>query len=214
MTSTASPHDERTREGSPARATMTAIVHRRYGRPGPGVVELREVAVPVPDDDQVLVRVRASSVNPVEWYGVTGPYFARVGAGWRAPKDPRVGADLAGVVEAVGQDVEGLAPGDEVFGSGVGAWAEYAVASGTRLAPKPANVSFEEAACVPIAGLTALQALRDHGFTDRQIVDIALAAAVRNYFSRALQALAVPVEEVPGLSPRLAAALLSPVSEA
>ena len=163
MTSTASPHDERTREGSPARATMTAIVHRRYGRPGPGVVELREVAVPVPDDDQVLVRVRASSVNPVEWYGVTGPYFARVGAGWRAPKDPRVGADLAGVVEAVGQDVEGLAPGDEVFGSGVGAWAEYAVASGTRLAPKPANVSFEEAACVPIAGLTALQALRDHG---------------------------------------------------
>lgn len=142
---------------------MQAIVHARYGRPEPGVVDLREVAVPVPEDDQVLVRVRASSVNPVEWYGVTGPYFARVGAGWRTPKDPRVGADLAGVVEVVGRDVEGLAPGDEVFGSGVGAWAEYAVAHATRLAPKPANVSFEEAAIVPIAGLTALQALRDHG---------------------------------------------------
>ncbi len=142
---------------------MTAIVHERYGRPQPGVVELRQVAVPVPEDDQVLVRVRASSVNPVEWYDVTGPYFARVGAGWQTPKDPRVGADLAGIVEAVGRDVEGLAPGDEVFGSGVGAWAEYAVAHATRLAPKPANVSFEEAATVPIAGLTALQALRDHG---------------------------------------------------
>jgi NADPH:quinone reductase-like Zn-dependent oxidoreductase len=145
------------------RTTMRAIVHARYGRPEPGVLDLREVAVPVPEDDQVLVRVRASSVNPVEWYGVTGPYFARVGAGWRTPKDPRVGADLAGVVEVVGRDVAGLAPGDEVFGSGVGAWAEYAVAHATRLAPKPANVSFEEAAIVPIAGLTALQALRDHG---------------------------------------------------
>jgi NADPH:quinone reductase-like Zn-dependent oxidoreductase len=79
------------------------------------------------------------------------------------PKDPRVGADLAGVVEAVGRNVERLAPGDEVFGAGDGAWAEYAVASATRLAPKPASVSFEEAAGVPIAGLTALQALRDHG---------------------------------------------------
>jgi NADPH:quinone reductase-like Zn-dependent oxidoreductase len=143
--------------------TMTAVVHRRYGRPRPGVLDLGEVAVPAPEDDQVLVRVRASSVNPVEWYGVTGPYFARVGAGWRMPKDPRVGADLAGVVEAVGRNVEGLAPGDEVFGAGDGAWAEYAVASATRLAPKPPSVSFEEAAGVPIAGLTALQALRDHG---------------------------------------------------
>ena len=155
--------DETVTDSDRGRTTMRAIVHARYGRPVPGVLDLREVAVPVPEDDQVLVRVRASSVNPVEWYGVTGPYFARVGAGWRTPKDPRVGADLAGVVEAVGRDVEGLAPGDEVFGSGVGAWAEYAVAHATRLAPKPANVSFEEAAIVPIAGLTALQALRDHG---------------------------------------------------
>jgi NADPH:quinone reductase-like Zn-dependent oxidoreductase len=109
------------------------------------------------------VRVRASSVNPVEWYGVTGPYFARVGNGFRRPKDPSVGADLAGIVEAVGKDVEDFRPGDEVFGTGIGAWAEYAAAREARLVLKPAGVSFEEAAAVPIAALTALQALRDHG---------------------------------------------------
>jgi NADPH:quinone reductase-like Zn-dependent oxidoreductase len=140
---------------------MKAIVHKRYGRPTLGVLDLDEVDIPVPEDDQVLVRVHASSANPVEWYGVTGPYFGRVGAGFRKPNDPRVGADLAGVVEAVGRDVEDFAPGDEIFGSGSGAWAEYAVARATRVALKPANVSFEEAASVPIAGLTALQALRD-----------------------------------------------------
>jgi NADPH:quinone reductase-like Zn-dependent oxidoreductase len=142
---------------------LKAFVHKQYGRPEPGVLDLGEVDVPVPEDDQVLVRVHASSVNPVEWYGVTGPYFARVGAGLRKPKDPRVGADLAGVVEAVGREVQDLRPGDEVFGTGSGAWAEYAVARATRVALKPANVSFEESAAVPVAGLTALQALRDHG---------------------------------------------------
>jgi NADPH:quinone reductase-like Zn-dependent oxidoreductase len=141
--------------------TMKAIVHERYGRPD--LLRLREVEKPTIGDDQVLVRVRASSVNPVEWYGVTGPYFARVGNGFRRPKDPAVGADLAGIVEAVGKDVEGLQIGDEVFGAGAGSWAEYAVAREARLARKPADVSFEEAAAVPIAGLTALQALRDHG---------------------------------------------------
>lgn len=140
---------------------MKAIVHERYGRPG--VLELREVDKPVIEDDQVLVRVHASSVNPVEWYGVTGPYFARIGSGFRRPKDESVGADLAGRVEAVGKDVTHLQPGDEVFGASGGSWAEYAAARGNRLAPKPANVSFEEAAAVPVAGLTALQALRDHG---------------------------------------------------
>lgn len=162
MTATAI-EEETTTEVDRGRTTMQAIVHGRYGRPGPGVIDLRQVEVPVPGDDEVLVRVRASSVNPVEWYGVTGPYFARVGAGFRTPKDWRVGADLAGVVEAVGSAAEGVAPGDEVFGSGSGAWAEYVVARASRLAPRPQNVSFEEAASVPIAGLTALQALRDHG---------------------------------------------------
>jgi len=144
------------------RATrMKAIVHERYGRPD--VLELRDVDVPVIEDDQVLVRVHASSVNPVEWYGVTGPYFARIGTGLRRPKVTSVGADLAGRVEAVGKDVKDFRPGDEVFGTGSGAWAEYAAARQARLVLKPAGVSFEEAAAVPIAALTALQALRDHG---------------------------------------------------
>jgi NADPH:quinone reductase-like Zn-dependent oxidoreductase len=140
---------------------MKAIVHERYGRPD--VLELREVDTPVLDADQVLVRVHASSVNPVEWYGVTGMLFARMGSGLRRPKITSVGGDLAGTVEAVGSDVTDLRPGDEVFGTGIGAWAEYAAAREARLVPKPANVSFEQAAAVPVAALTALQALRDHG---------------------------------------------------
>jgi NADPH:quinone reductase-like Zn-dependent oxidoreductase len=140
---------------------MKAIVHERYGRPN--VLELREVAKPVPEDDQVLVRVLASSVNPVEWYGVTGPYFARIGSGLRQPKDPTVGADLAGRVEAVGRDVKDFEPGDEVFGVSGASWAEYACAGAHRLAPKPVNLSFEEAAAVPVAAMTALQGLRDKG---------------------------------------------------
>jgi NADPH:quinone reductase-like Zn-dependent oxidoreductase len=141
--------------------TMKAIVHERYGRPD--VLELRDVAVPVPADDQVLVRVHASSVNPVEWYGVTGPVFARVGSGLRTPSFTGVGADFAVTIESVGKDVEGLAPGDEVYGVAAGSWAEYACARGERLGPKPASLSFEEAAAVPIAAVTALQALRDKG---------------------------------------------------
>ena len=141
--------------------SMKAIVHERYGRPD--VLELREVERPVVEDHQVLVRVRASSVNPVEWYGVTGPYFARIGNGLRKPNDPTVGADLAGRVEAVGRDVTQFQPGDEVYGTSGGSWAEYAPAREERLAPKPATLSFEEAAAVPIAALTALQALRDKG---------------------------------------------------
>jgi NADPH:quinone reductase-like Zn-dependent oxidoreductase len=140
---------------------MKAIVHERYGRPG--VLELREVDKPAIEDDRVLVRVHASSVNPVEWYGVTGPYFTRVGTGLRRPKDTSVGGDLAGRVEAVGRDVKSFQPGDEVYGTSGGSWAEYASAREARLAPKPANLSFEEAAAVPVAALTALQALRDKG---------------------------------------------------
>jgi NADPH:quinone reductase-like Zn-dependent oxidoreductase len=138
---------------------MNAIVHERYGRPG--VLELREVHKLVPEDHQVLVRVHAASVNPVEWYGVTGPYFARIGNGLRRPESSAVGADLAGRVEAVGRDVKEFQPGDEVFGTSAGSWAEYACAREDRLAPKPANVSFEQAAAVPVAAITALQGLRD-----------------------------------------------------
>ena len=138
---------------------MRAIVHERYG---PAGVELREVDLPALEDHQVLVRVFASSVNPTEWYRVQGPFFARLGSGLRAPKSPSVGADLAGRVEAVGKDVQEFQPGDEVFGTALGAWAEYARSREPRLVRKPANVSFEEAAAAPIAALTALQALRDH----------------------------------------------------
>jgi NADPH:quinone reductase-like Zn-dependent oxidoreductase len=140
---------------------MRAILHQRYGRPD--VLELRDVDKPTIGDEQVLVRVHASSVNPVEWYGVSGPYFARIGNGMRRPKDQTVGADLAGTVEAVGRDVTQLQPGDEVFGVSGASWAEYTIAREDRLAKKPSNLSFEEAAAVPVAAVTALQALRDKG---------------------------------------------------
>ena len=140
--------------------TMKAILAERYGRPD--VLELRDVEKPAIEDDQVLVRVHASSVNPVEWYGVTGPLFAR-GGGFRRPASPAVGADLAGRVEAVGGAVTALAPGDEVFGTGSGAWAELAAARESRLAPEPAGVSFQDAAAIPIERITALQSLRTTG---------------------------------------------------
>jgi NADPH:quinone reductase-like Zn-dependent oxidoreductase len=140
---------------------VKAIVHHRYGRPG--VLELRDVDVPLVEGDQVLVRVRASSVNPVDWYGVTGFFPARIGNGLRTPKHGGAGSDLAGVVEAVGSDVAELRPGDEVYGTSDGAWAEYAVSPEGRLASKPSNLSFEEAAAVPVAAITSLQALRDKG---------------------------------------------------
>jgi NADPH:quinone reductase-like Zn-dependent oxidoreductase len=140
---------------------MKAVRYERYGA---DALELRDVDTPAIEDDQVLVRVHASSVNPVEWYGVQGPVFVRaMGGGVRRPKKSTLGADLAGRVEAVGRDVEELKVGDEVFGTSGASWAECAPAREARLARKPANVSFEDAAAVPIAGLTALQAVRDHG---------------------------------------------------
>ncbi|MEJ7790861.1 MAG: NAD(P)-dependent alcohol dehydrogenase [Gaiellaceae bacterium] len=140
---------------------MRAVVYGKYGL---DALELRDVDKPVLEDHQLLIRVHASSVNPAEWYGVTGPFFARLfGGGLRNPKSAAVGADLAGRVESVGKDVKEFRPGDEVFGTAAGSWAEYAAAREVRLARKPANVSFEEAAAVPIAALTALQALRDKG---------------------------------------------------
>jgi NADPH:quinone reductase-like Zn-dependent oxidoreductase len=140
---------------------MKALVRDRYG--DPGVLRVEEVERPPLEDDRVLVRVKASSVNRAEWYGLTGrPLMARVlMGGVRRPKSRLIGTDFAGVVEAVGKDVEGCAVGDEVFGGRDGAYAEYVAAK--SFAHKPANVSFEEAGCVGIAGLTALQAVRDHG---------------------------------------------------
>lgn len=139
---------------------MKAIVHHTYGPDG---VELRDVDLPVIEDHQVLLRVHASSVNPAEWYRVHGPFFARIDSGLRRPKSLSIGGDVAGTVEAVGTDVAEFQVGDEVFGTAGGAWAEYTPAREVRLVKKPANVSFEDAAAVPVAALTALQALRDHG---------------------------------------------------
>ena len=141
---------------------MKALVRRRYG--GPGVVRVEEVDRPALTDDRVLVRVRASSLNKLDWHTLRGwprPFRLISRGGALRPKDPLLGVDFAGVVEAVGKSVDDLEPGDEVFGGRDGAFAEYVAA--TNLVRKPANVSFEEAAAVPIAGLTALQALRDHG---------------------------------------------------
>ena len=141
---------------------MKAVHQARYGPPQ--LLEVRDVPVPAIEDHQVLVRVRASSVNPAEWYRVWGPFFVRLlGGGLRGPKQAEIGGDLAGTVEAVGKDVTAFERGDEVFGTTLGAWAEYTPAREVRLVKKPANVSFEEAAAVPVAALTALQALRDHG---------------------------------------------------
>ncbi len=143
--------------------TMNAIVQDRYGRPD--VLEHREVAMPTPGPDQVLIRVKAASLNIYDWHMTTGtPYLARAVAGLRRPKHPIPGADAAGVVESVGAQVTRFKPGDEVFGDiGYGAFAEYAVALEKRLTHKPAGVSFEDAAALSLAGLTALQGLRDVG---------------------------------------------------
>jgi NADPH:quinone reductase-like Zn-dependent oxidoreductase len=140
---------------------MKAIVRDRYG--SPDVLELRDVKRPDVTDDGVLVRVRAASVNRADWYLVTGtPYIGRTKMGLLKPKSQLVGADFAGTVEAVGRDVRDYRPGDEVFGAQNGAFAEY-VCVRVGVALKPACVTFEQAAAVPLAAITALQGLRDHG---------------------------------------------------
>ena len=143
---------------------MKAIVYCDYGVAN---LKLEEIEKPVPNDDQILVRVRAASVNPYDWHFVEGtPYVIRAigGVGLRKPKDTRLGVDFAGTVEAVGKNVTQFKPGDEVFGGRGGAFAEYVCPRATRaVALKPTSVSFEDAASVNIAGITALQALRDKG---------------------------------------------------
>jgi NADPH:quinone reductase-like Zn-dependent oxidoreductase len=143
---------------------MRAAVRDRFGQPD-DVVEVRLIETPVAGDREVLVRVRAASINPADWYEVTGrPLVARPTVGLRRPRNVRLGVDFAGVVEAVGKDVTRFRPGDEVFGGRSGALAEYVVVPEDRaMVPKPATMTFEQAAAVPVAGLTALQGLRDKG---------------------------------------------------
>ena len=141
---------------------MRAITYDAYG--GPDVLGLNEIEVPSPGDDEVLIKVRAASLNPYDWHFMRGkPYFMRAQAGLRRPKVSRFGADVAGTVETAGGNVTDLRPGDEVFGQATGALAEYVVAKPKGLAAKPDGVSFEQAATLNIAGLTALQGLRDKG---------------------------------------------------
>ena len=143
---------------------MKAIVYTEYGTPD--VLQLKEVEKPVPKDNEVLVEVKAVSVNAYDWHLLTADIFPMrlIGVGLFIPKNTILGADIAGRVEAVGRNVKQFQPGDEVFGEiGHGGFAEYACAPESRLALKPANLSFEEAAAVPMAALTALQGLRDVG---------------------------------------------------
>ena len=140
---------------------MKAALYYRFGPPE--VVELRDVEKPAVPDDGVLVRVRASSVNPADWYPMMGrPYIARATFGIRKPKESRLGIDYAGTVESVGKSVTRFRPGDEVFGGRTGALAEFlCLPESGAIAVKPVNVTFEAAAATPVAGVTALQALRD-----------------------------------------------------
>ena len=142
---------------------MKAIVYRCYG--SPDVLKLEDIEKPTAADDEVLVKVHAASVNPLDWHFMRGsPYFMRLGSGLGAPNRTSLGVDFAGTVEAVGRDVTGFKPGDEVFGGASGAFAEYVTVRGDRaLVLKPANMTFDQAASVPVAGVTALQALRDKG---------------------------------------------------
>jgi NADPH:quinone reductase-like Zn-dependent oxidoreductase len=160
MMTKASPSPLPTTDGE---NTMQAIVQRRYGTAPEDVLRLERIARPEPADDEVLVRVRAAGVDRGTWHLMTGmPYLMRlVGFGLRAPKTSTPGWALSGTVAAVGAKVTELKPGDEVFGSCRGSFAEYAVTKPSRLAPKPGRLTFEQAAALPLSATTALQAVRD-----------------------------------------------------
>lgn len=142
--------------------SMKAIVYDAYGTAD--VLRLADVDKLEPHDDQVLIRIRAAATNPLDWHYMRGtPYIMRLDGGMRRPHDPRLGVDMAGEVVAVGSRVTQYKPGDAVYGTADGTFAEYALAYERWIAPKPASLTFEQAAGVPVAALTALQALRDKG---------------------------------------------------
>src|SRR5919112_774316 len=162
---------------------MKAMIRDAYGPPD--VLELREIDIPEIADDEVLVRVHAAGVGRDVLHVMTGlPYPIRLaGYGFRAPKNPVIGSDMAGVVEALGKNVSRFQPGDEVFGIGKGSYAEYARAPEDKLAPKPANLTFEQAAAVAIMGSTALQALHDQGKVrpEQEVLIIGASGGVGTY---------------------------------
>jgi NADPH:quinone reductase-like Zn-dependent oxidoreductase len=142
---------------------MKAILVPKYG--SPDVLKFTDVEKPAPNDDQVLIKIVAAAVNPLDWHGMRGePFLVRMGGEFRRPKDPRLGADIAGRVEAIGKNVTEFKPGDEVFGAvGVGGFAEYVCTREKNLALKPDNISFEAAAAAPVVGFTAVQGFRHAG---------------------------------------------------
>jgi len=142
---------------------MKAVVHCDYG--SADVLTLQDVEKPTPADEEALVKVRAASVNPLDWHRMRGtPYLMRRDSGLRKPKNIRMGVDFAGTVDAIGKNVTQFKPGDEVFGGRSGAFAEYVCVRADRaVALKPANITFEQAASVPVAAITALQCVRDKG---------------------------------------------------
>ena len=142
---------------------MKSIVYTKYG--SPDVLQLKDVEQPTPKDDEVLIKIRAASVNAYDWHFLTADIFLirLMGGGLLKPKDSRLGADVAGRIETVGRNVKQFQPGDEVFGMVKGGFAEYASAPESALWLKPVNTSFDEAAAIPMAAITALQGLRDEG---------------------------------------------------
>ena len=142
---------------------MKAIVYTKYG--SPDVLQLKDVEVPTPEEDEVLIKICAASVNAYDWHFLTADIFLirLMGGGLLKPKDPRLGVDVAGRIETVGRNIKQFQPGDEVFGMVKGGFAEYAIASEGALWLKPVNASFDEAAAIPMAAITALQGLRDEG---------------------------------------------------
>jgi NADPH:quinone reductase-like Zn-dependent oxidoreductase len=177
---------------------MKAIVRYKYG--SPDVLELRDIDRPEIEDEEVLVRVHAAGVDRGVWHLMTGlPYPIRfAGYGLRAPTNPVIGSDVAGVVEAVGKNVSRFEPGDEVFGIGKGSYAEYVCALEDKLAHKPSNLTFEQAAVVAISGLTALQGLRDHGRIEpgQEVLIIGASGGVGTYAVQIAKALGAEVTGV------------------
>ena len=142
---------------------MKAIVYEKYG--SPDVMQLKDIETPAPKDDEVLIKITAASVNAYDWHFLTADIFLIrfMGGGLLKPKNTRLGADMAGRIEAVGKNIKAFKPGDEVFGMVKGSFAGYVCAPEKALALKPANTSFNETAAIPMAGITALQGLRDEG---------------------------------------------------
>lgn len=177
---------------------MKAIVSTEYG--SPDRLELAEVATPAPAPDEVLIRVRAAAVNPYDSHLIRGePYVGRLlGMGLLRPADSRRGVDAAGTIQAVGENVDGFRPGDDVFGRCPGAFAEYALASPEQLAVKPSRLTFEQTCALPVAGVTALHALRDHGCvqTGRRVLVNGAAGGVGTFAVQIAKALGAHVTGV------------------